>query len=195
MLNWEWWERRQRSSDHETGEFTNMFTMFSNLSSNFFARSSKIFCLFDLFSAEISAKDSNVAPTLFWFRFNSCSFSQFWNKTKLGLFIRTSHDWGRSLPQMKQFNFWTDKQRTPLGMGINLGSISSSLPIFHVILFGFSWNRSAECPYLRVQRKSCDLDSALKMLDSVLLKTWENFLVTLPSNSSETCVLCTLQWF
>ena len=81
------------------------------------------------------------------------------------------------------------------GMGINVRSIPSSLPIFHVIFLGCSWNRSAECPYLRVQRKSCDLDRAPKMLDSVLLKSWESFLVTLPSTSSETCVLCILQWF
>ena len=39
------------------------------------------------------------------------------------------------------------------------------------------------------KRNSSNLDRAPKMRDSVLLNSWDSFLVTLPSISSETCVI------
>ena len=39
------------------------------------------------------------------------------------------------------------------------------------------------------KRNSSNLERVPKMRDSVLLNTWDNFLVTLPSISSETCVI------
>ena len=39
------------------------------------------------------------------------------------------------------------------------------------------------------KRNSSNLDRAPKMRDSVLLNSWDSFLVTLPSTSSETCVI------
>ena len=39
------------------------------------------------------------------------------------------------------------------------------------------------------KRNSSNLDSAPKMRDSVLLNSWDSFLVTLPSISSETCAI------
>ena len=39
------------------------------------------------------------------------------------------------------------------------------------------------------KRKLSNLDRALKMRDSVLLNSWDSFLLSLPSISSETCVM------
>ena len=39
------------------------------------------------------------------------------------------------------------------------------------------------------KRNSSNLDKAPKMRDAVLLNSWDSFLVTLPSISSETCVI------
>ena len=63
------------------------------------------------------------------------------------------------------------------------------VPGFLVIFPGFSRNGSGECPYLWAQRNSTNLDRAPKIRNSVLLNLWDSFSVTLPSISSETCVL------
>ena len=39
------------------------------------------------------------------------------------------------------------------------------------------------------KRKSSDIDRAPKIRDSILLNSWDNFLVTLPSIFPETCVI------
>ena len=60
------------------------------------------------------------------------------------------------------------------GIGIILGTIPSGLPVLEVILPGCSQNDSTAYPYLRVQKTSSNLDTGLKMRDSVRLKSWDS---------------------
>ena len=66
-------------------------------------------------------------------------------------------------------------------IGIILGKIHSCFPIF--------WNGSGEYPYLWVKKNSSSLDRAPKIRESVLINSWDSFLRTLLSISSETCVM------
>ena len=61
--------------------------------------------------------------------------------------------------------------------------------VIHVCVSECFRNGSGVHPYLLVQKKSSNLDRAPKMRDSVLLYSWDSFLVTLPSISSESCVI------
>ena len=67
-----------------------------------------------------------------------------------------------------------------------------------LICFWFStfvfWNVPGTVPEcVRIsgfKKNSSNLDRAPKMRDYVLLNSWDSFLVTLPSISSESCVIC-----
>ena len=76
------------------------------------------------------------------------------------------------------------------GIGIILGTIPSGFPIFEVIVAGCSRNSSGAFPYLRVRKKLIKFgDRAPKIRDSNWLNSWDSFLVTLPSISSDTWVM------
>ena len=99
------------------------------------------------------------------------------------------------------FQVWVKQLAGPtgrklyFGMGVILGTILSWSPVFHVIVPGCSPNGSGESPYLTCAFKinSFNLDRTPKIRDFALLNSWVNFLVTLPSissePSSETCVM------
>ena len=72
----------------------------------------------------------------------------------------------------------------------SLWESSSFVPWFSTFVF---WNVSRTVPVcVRIcgfRRNSSNLDRAPKMRDSVRLNSWDSFLVTLLSISSETCVI------
>ena len=76
-------------------------------------------------------------------------------------------------------------------MRITLGvSLIRSL-VSHLCVLECSWNGSVpeNVPICGFNRNSSNLERAPKMRDAVLLNFWDSFLVTLPSISSETCVI------
>ena len=74
-------------------------------------------------------------------------------------------------------------------MRIILGMILIWFLVFHACVPDCSRNGSGVRPYLWVQENSSNLDRAPKMRDSVLLNSWDGFLVTLPSIASKICVI------
>ena len=72
----------------------------------------------------------------------------------------------------------------------SLWESSSFVPWFPTFVFRNVPGTVSEC--VRIcwfKRNSSNLDRAPKMRDSVLLNSWDSFLLTLPSISSETCVI------
>ena len=72
----------------------------------------------------------------------------------------------------------------------SLWESSSFVPWFSTFVFRNVPGRVSEC--VRIcwfERNSSNLVRAPKMRDSVLLNSWDSFLLTLPSISSETCVI------
>ena len=70
--------------------------------------------------------------------------------------------------------------------GIAYGTIPSGFPVFWVVVPGCFRNRYGTSPICGFRRNSSSFNKAPKMRDSVRLNSLENFLVTLPSISSET---------
>ena len=72
----------------------------------------------------------------------------------------------------------------------SLWESSSFVPWFITFVFRNVHGTVPECVRnCWFKRNSSDLDRAPKMRDSVLLYSWDSFLVTLPSISSEICVI------
>ena len=72
----------------------------------------------------------------------------------------------------------------------SLWESSSFVPRFSTFLFRKVPGTLSEC--VRIcwfKRNSSNLDRSPKMRDSVLLNSWDSFLLTLPAISSETCVI------
>ena len=76
-----------------------------------------------------------------------------------------------------------------LSRGIILGTIPSWFLGFHVRVLGCPGTVPESVRICGFKKKSSKLDRARKMRGSVLLISWDNFVLTLPSISSETCVL------
>ena len=76
-----------------------------------------------------------------------------------------------------------------LSRGIILGTIPSWFLVFHVHVLGCSGTVPESVRICGFKKKSSKLDRATKMRGSVLLISWDNFILTLPSISSETCVI------
>ena len=72
------------------------------------------------------------------------------------------------------------------GTVIAQGTIPSGFPVFWVAAPGCSRNSYRTSPNLWVQKKFVKLRQSTKIRDSVRLKSFERFLVTLPSIFSET---------
>ena len=75
------------------------------------------------------------------------------------------------------------------GTRIVYGTTTRGFPVFWVIFPGCSRNSYGTSLNLWFQKIFIEFRRAPKMRDSVRLKSWENFLVTLPSISSETWVM------
>ena len=72
----------------------------------------------------------------------------------------------------------------------SLWESSSFVPWFSTFVFRNVPGTVSECVRIYwFKRNSSNLDRAPKMRDSVLLNSWDSFLLTLPSISSETCVI------
>ena len=72
----------------------------------------------------------------------------------------------------------------------SLWESSSFVPWFSTFVFRNVPGTVPECVVICwFKRNSSNLDRAPKMRDSVLLNYWDSFLLTLPSISSETCVI------
>ena len=72
----------------------------------------------------------------------------------------------------------------------SLWESSSFVPWFITLVFRNVPGTVPECVRISwCKRNSSNLDRAPKMRDSVRLNSWDSFLVTLPSISSETCVI------
>ena len=72
----------------------------------------------------------------------------------------------------------------------SLWESSSFVPWFSTFVFRNVPGTVSECVVIcGFKRNSSNLDRAPKMRDFVLLNSWDSFLVTLPSISSETCVI------
>ena len=67
---------------------------------------------------------------------------------------------------------------------------SSFVPWFSTFVFRNVPGTVPECVLIcGFTKNSCKLDRARKIRDSVLMNSWDSFLMTLPSISSKTCVL------
>ena len=100
--------------------------------------------------------------------------------------MKTAYE--RSRPGINQLGCWHDRQRTPFQDGDCFGNYCRLVP-------GFLRQRSGMFPE-RFRRTSIPVHSrdirpsftrAPKMRNSVLLNSWDRFLVNLPPISSETC--------
>ena len=74
-------------------------------------------------------------------------------------------------------------------MRITLGVVLIRSLVFHICVPECPGTVPECVPICGFKRNSSNLDRAQKMRDSVLLNSWDSFLVTLPSISSETCVI------
>ena len=87
--------------------------------------------------------------------------------------------------------FWVVwPQKMPASGWGSLWEPSSFVPWFSTFVFQNVPGTVSEC--VRIcwfKRNSSNLDRVPKKRDSVLLNSWDSFLVTLPSISSETCVI------
>ena len=94
--------------------------------------------------------------------------------------------WPSSGPEFCVIWSW---KRLASGWGSHWES-SSFVPWFSTFVFQNVPGTAPECVIIcGFKRNSSSLDRAPKMRDSVLLNSWHSFLVTLPSISSETCVI------
>ena len=86
---------------------------------------------------------------------------------------------------------WRDWQTEgPTSGWGSLSESSSFVPWFSTFVFRNVPGTVPECICIcGFKRNSSNLERAPKMRDSVLLSSWDSFLVTLPSISSETCVI------
>ena len=81
-------------------------------------------------------------------------------------------------------------RKMPASGWVSLWESSSLVPWFSTFVFRNVPGTVSECVRIRwFKRNSSNLDTARKMRDSVLLNSWDSFLLTLPSISSETCVI------
>ena len=92
----------------------------------------------------------------------------------------------RPLLGPSQLKYGTDRQRTPLQDGDHSGNDPQLAPVFLRRCSGTVPESVRICGF---KRNSSVQDSAPKMQDSVLMNSWDVFLVTLPSIASEPCVL------
>ena len=95
----------------------------------------------------------------------------------------------RSPPGLSHLNCRTFRHRTPLREGDRSGNDSQLVPVFKSLFQDVLWTvpeRGRTCWF---KKSSSNLNRAPKMRDSVLLKSWDSFLVTVPSFSLETCVM------
>ena len=76
-----------------------------------------------------------------------------------------------------------------LRMRVTLGVVLIRSLVSHVCVPECSRNGFGMRMYLLVRENASNLVRAPKMRDSVLLNSWDSFLLTLPSISSETCVI------
>ena len=86
---------------------------------------------------------------------------------------------------------WRDWQTEgPTSGWGSLWESSSFVPWFSMFVFRNVPGTVSECVRIcRFKRNSSNLDRASKMRDSALLNSWDSFLLTLPSISSETCLI------
>ena len=75
------------------------------------------------------------------------------------------------------------------GMGIVLGTILIWFPVFHLIVLGCFRNGSGECLYLWAQEKFIYFKQSTQNAELDPAEFQGQFLMTLPSFSSETCVM------
>ena len=136
----------------------------------------------------------------FQYRFSTCGYKSGWTthlqnvwKTSIGNQIVHSHAEKKLLVSRQSFGpefcvVWPRKMPAS-GWG-SLWESSSFIPWFPTFVFRNVPGTGSEC--VRIcwfKRNSSNLDRAPKMRESVLLNSWHNFLLTLPSISSESCVI------
>ena len=97
----------------------------------------------------------------------------------------------KTVTTFSRSEFWVVwPQKMPASGWGSLWESSSFVPWFSTFVFRNVPGTVSECVCICwFERKSSNLVRAPKMGDSVLLNSWDSFLVTLPSISSETCVI------
>ena len=91
---------------------------------------------------------------------------------------------------MGRLNCGTDRQGTPLQDGDHSRTDPQLLPgFFKFVLRNVPGTLPESVGICGLERNSSNLDRAPKIRDSVLLKSWDTFLVTVLSIYSETCVI------
>ena len=91
---------------------------------------------------------------------------------------------------MGRLNCGTDRQGTPLQDGDHSRTDPQLLPgFFMFVLRNVPGTLPESVGICGLERNSSNLDRAPKTRDSVLVNSWDTFLVTLHSISSETCVI------
>ena len=92
---------------------------------------------------------------------------------------------------LNQLNDGTDRRRVPLQDEDHPGNDPHLVPGFPHLCSGMFPERFRSASVSVGSREfSSNVDRAPKMRDSVLLNSWDSFLVTLPSISSESWVIC-----
>ena len=93
--------------------------------------------------------------------------------------------------QSSRSEFWAFwPQKMPASGWGSLWELSSFVPWFSAFVFRNVPGTVSECVVICwFKRNSSNLDRASEMRDSILLNSWDSFLVTLPSISSESCVI------
>ena len=91
---------------------------------------------------------------------------------------------------LSQLNDGIDRRRVPLQDEDHPGNDPHLVSSFPTFVFRNVPGTVPECVRIcGFSRQSSNLGRAPKMRDTVLLNSWVSFLVTLPSISSETCVI------
>ena len=119
---------------------------------------------------------SSVAPVTMWGPLVVCSITP------------VIVSWASPVSESIEWRDWQTEGPTS-GWG-SLWDSSSFVPWFSTSVFRNVPGTVPEC--VRIcwfKRNSSNLDRVPKMRDCVLLNSWDSFLVTLPSISSETCVI------
>ena len=99
------------------------------------------------------------------------------------------HFCGRSPPVQSELNCWSGRQRTPLWDRDHSGNDRRLVPFSQSLSRDVPGTVPENARTCGFKRNSSSLYRAHKMRDCVLLKAWDSFSVTLPSTSSETCVM------
>ena len=105
---------------------------------------------------------------------------------EVSLYLKSEDLCAESLPALNHLDYQSDRQRTPLRTGVVEGTIPSGFPVFESLFLDVPGTATDQVRTCGLRRNSSSLEKAPKICGSVRLNSFESFLVTLRSISSET---------